>query len=85
MVKESATFDTAHFGRAEFDLFYFEKFDKATFINPLDRALFDVAHFGEAEFDATTATSPPRFDYARFNVTNPIFESFKKQASQSLM
>ena len=84
MVKESAIFDTGHFVRADFDLFYFDKFDKASFAELSDRALFDVAHFDEAEFDKTTSTSPPRFEYTRFDVTNPIFESFKKQMSQSL-
>jgi len=84
MVKESAIFDTGHFAKSDFDLFYFDKFDKASFANVLDRALFDVAHFDEAEFDATTTTSTPRFDYVRFNVTNTIFESFKKEVSKSL-
>lgn len=84
MVKESAVFDTAHFGRADFDFFYFGKFDKATFIDVGSRALFDTGHFDESEFDETTSTSPPRFDYARFDVTNPIFESFKEKISKSL-
>ena len=85
MKKESAKFGEAHFGRADFGISYNPKFDKAVFTNCPDRALFGVAHFGHAYFGKYTAKDHPRFGYTRFGVTNPIFESFKKEVSKSLI
>jgi hypothetical protein len=58
--------------------------DKARFTAVTDRALFGVAHFGEASFGMYPATSPPRFGYTRFGVTDPLFEKLKEQFLKSL-
>jgi len=83
--KDSAVFDTAHFSNGQFDIYFFPKMDKALFVSVSDRAFFDMAHFDEAFFDMYSATSNPRFDYSRFDVTNPLFETLKEQFSKSLV
>jgi len=83
--KDSAIFSTANFNNAEFDIYFFPKMDKARFVSVSDRAFFDMAHFDEAFFDMYSATSNPRFDYSRFDVTNPLFETLKEQFSKSLV
>jgi len=83
--KDSAIFSTANFNNAEFDIYFFPKMDKARFVSVADRAFFDMAHFDDAFFDGYSAISSPRFEYARFDIINPLFETLKEQTSKSLV